>query len=188
MMPVKSVREHLHDHFSSNLISKHLNYHFSNSNEIKLEKIDPGLELRKFNSEDIDKCAKLFKEVFSSYPWYDNWASFNQVRSYLIELIENPLFEGFVAYQDSEIAAVCFGHRKSWWMGKEFFIDEFYVANEKQGNGIGTKLMDYVKASLIKEDYSRLVLLTNKDIPAEEFYLKNGFYTNLDRINMINEL
>lgn len=187
-MPIKAVKEHFHDHFSRNLISRHLNYHLSNSNEIRSEIANEGLELRKFSIEDIDKCTKLYKEVFSDYPWYDEWVSFNQVRKYLIELIENPVFDGFLAYEGTELAAVCLGHKRSWWMGKEFFIDEFYVANQKQGNGVGTKLMVYIKDSLIKEDYTRLVLLTNKKIPAEEFYFKNGFYTNQNRINMINEL
>lgn len=190
-MSIKSVREHFHDHLSSNLISKHLNYHFSNSNGINLietEISDQKLKFRKFNDKDIEKCAKLFKEVFSDYPWYDNWVSLKQVRIYLNELIENPSFEGFIALEGSKIAGVCFGHRRSWWMGKEFIIDEFFVANKMQGNGIGTKLMDYVKVRLIRGNYTRLVLLTNKEIPAEEFYIKNGFYTNQDRINMINEL
>jgi ribosomal protein S18 acetylase RimI-like enzyme len=186
-----SVKEHIHEHFSNNPISRHWNYHFSNSNEInevKSENEDQKLEIRKFSREDTDKCANLFKEVFSDYPWYDDWVSINQARKYLLELIENPAFEGFVAYEGSLIVAVCFGRKKSWWEGKEFFIDEFFVSNLKQGNGIGTKLIDYVKDSLNKEDYRRLVLLTNEGIPAEEFYIKNGFYTKQGRISMINEL
>ena len=186
-MPIKAVREHIHDHFLNSLISKHWN-HFSNSGEfIEYQNQDFGLEFRKFNGKDIDKCAKLFKEVFSDYPWYDEWVSIEQAKNYLRELIENPVFEGFVVYEGFEVVAVCLGRRKSWWIGKEFFIDEFFVSNEKQGNGVGTKLMNYVKYSLIKEDYARLILLTNKGIPAEEFYVKNGFYTNENRINMINE-
>ncbi len=187
-MPVKTVMEHIHDHFSDNIISKHLNYHFVNYNEIKLENEYQGLTFKKFNFKDIDKCAKLFKEVFSDYPWYDDWVSIEQARNYLIELIKNPVFNGFVAYEGSEIVAVCFGHTRSWWMGKEFFIDEFFVSNLKQGNGVGTKLMNYIKNSLIKEDYKRMVLLTNKEIPAEEFYIKNGFYTKENRISMVNEI
>jgi len=73
-------------------------------------------------------------------------------------------------------------------MGKEFFIDEFYVRNESQGNGIGTRMMDYIKKQLIEEEYTRLVLLTNKGIPAEEFYIKNGFYNDNDRTVMIKVL
>lgn len=187
-MPIKAVREHIHDHFSNSLISKHLN-HFSNSGEfIEYRNQDYRLEFGKFNIRDIDKCAKLFKEVFSNYPWYDDWVSIEQAKNYLTELIENPVFEGFVIYECSEVVAVCLGRKRSFWTGKEFFIDEFFVSNEKQGNGVGTKLMNYVKDSLIKEDYTRLVLLTNKEIPAEEFYVKNGFYANKNRISMINEL
>lgn len=186
-----SVKQHLCEHISSSHISRHLNHHFSNSKEFNATKSENNkqkLDLRKFSFEDMDKCAKLFKEVFSVYPWYDNWIYEDQAKEYLIELIENPAFEGFIAYNGHDIAAVCFGHKRSWWMGKEFFIDEFYVANEKQGNGIGTILLNYVKDNLIQEDYSRLILLTNKGIPAEEFYVKNGFYNDQNRINMINEL
>jgi GNAT superfamily N-acetyltransferase len=187
-MSIKSVSEHIHDHFSNSMISRHWNYHFSNCDEIELEIHDQGLKFGKFSLEDTDKCAKLFKEVFSDYPWYDDWVSISQARKYLLVLVENPAFEGFIAFEGFKIAAVCFGRKKSWWEGKEFFIDEFFVSNLKQGNGIGTKLIDYVKDSLNKEDYRRLVLLTNKGIPAEEFYVKNGFYTNQNRISMINEL
>lgn len=190
-MTIKSVREHIHDHFSASLISKHLNYHFSNSGQIAaigFENMSNRVKFRKFSSLDIDKCAILFKDVFSDYPWFDDWVSVSQAREYLIELINNPSFEGFIAFEDSEIVAVCFGHKRSWWMGKEFFIDEFFVSSKKQGNGIGTKLMDYVKNSLEKDDYKRLVLLTNKEIPAEEFYIRNGFYTKQNRISMVNEL
>jgi GNAT superfamily N-acetyltransferase len=186
-----SVKEHIYEHFSNSPISRHWNHHFHNSNgfnRIKSENEDQKLEIRKFSFEDMDNCAKLFKNVFSAYPWYDNWVSDDQARKYLIELIENPVFEGFVVYEGSNIVAVCFGHKRSWWIGKEFFIDEFYVSNLKQGNGLGTQLLDYVKKTLIQEDYSRLVLLTNKEIPAEDFYIKNGFHTNQSRISMISEL
>lgn len=190
-MSIKAVKEHFFEHFSNIPFSKYRNYHFSNSNElntIKFENQDQYLLFRKFNIEYVDKCAELYKEVFSDYPWYDSWDSINQVREYLIELIENPTFEGFLATEGKNIVAVCFGHKRSWWIGKEFFIDEFFVNGKKQGNGIGTELMDYIKASLIKEGYKRLILLTNKGIPAEDFYFKNGFCINQERIIMINEL
>lgn len=185
-----SMKAVVREHFSHNVISKHWKSHIDyihGINNVKSIDENENLLIRKFTIEDVDKCVELFKDVFSDYPWYDNWVSVGQAKIYLMELIGNPVFEGFVAYEGSNIAAVCFGHKRSWWMGKEFFIDEFYVANEKQGNGIGTKLMNYVKASLIKKNYTRLVLLTNKGIPAEEFYAKNGFYTSKNRIGMISE-
>lgn len=73
-------------------------------------------------------------------------------------------------------------------MGKEFFVDEFFVENVRQGNGIGTKMMDFVTNSLAANGYNRLILLTNKEIPAESFYLKNGFYNNYQRTVMVKKL
>ena len=186
-----SVKEHFSEHFSGSPISRHLKNHFNyvyglNSFESPVYN-DENLLMRKFTIEDTDKCAELYMEVFSAYPWYDKWASFEQTRTYLMELIENPVFEGFIAYNGLEIVAVCFGRKRSWWSGNEFFIDEFYVRNGSQGNGIGTQMLNYVKKSLLEQDYNRLVLLTNKGIPAEEFYIKNGFYNNLNRTVMVNE-
>lgn len=180
-----AVKEHFLEH------SRHIKNHFyyiHGLNSAESVNKDGIIVMRKFTSEDIDKCSELFKEVFSAYPWYDDWVSFDQARNYLMELIENPVFEGFVAYEGSNVVAACFGHKRSFWTGKEFFIDEFYVRNESQGNGIGTKMLNYVKENIIEEDYMRLTLLTNKGIPAEEFYIKNGFYNNQNRTVMVNEL
>lgn len=185
-----AVKEHVSEHFSGSPISRHLKNHFDylhGFNDIKLAYEDKNISMKKFTVKDTDKCSELFKEVFSAYPWYDSWVSFEQTKNYLMELIENPVFEGFVAYEGSNIVAVCFGHRRSWWTGREFFIDEFYVRNESQGNGIGTKMLNYVKENLIKENYVRLLLLTNKGIPAEEFYIKNGFYNNQNRTVMVKK-
>ncbi|MBI5680420.1 MAG: GNAT family N-acetyltransferase [Methanobacterium sp.] len=186
-----SLKSSVKAHFTYSSFSPHLNKfhsHILGINDLNLHNDTNELKIRKFTLRDTDKCAELFKNVFSAYPWYDEWTSLDQSRKYLMELIKNPVFEGFVACEGQEIAAVCFGHRRSWWMGKEFFIDEFYVQNEVQGNGIGTQLLDYVKNNLKTENYTRLVLLTNKGIPAEEFYIKNGFNNNQKRIVMVKEI
>ncbi len=186
-----SIKAVVKEHFSQTPISRHWERHFSNIKEIELTetgKISETILIKEFTLEDIENCAELYLKVFSADPWYDDWLSLDQVRYYLRELIENPVFEGFVAYENTRVVAVCLGHRRSWWMGKELFIDEFYVENERQGNGIGSKLLNYVNEYLKKEDYGRLVLLTNKGIPAQEFYMKNGFYNNEQRTVMFKEL
>jgi aminoglycoside 6'-N-acetyltransferase I len=63
--------------------------------------------------------------------WYEGCLSIEQVRKYVKELIANPVFEGFVAYKSSDIIiAVFLGHKRSWWNGREFFIDELFVAKK----------------------------------------------------------
>jgi aminoglycoside 6'-N-acetyltransferase I len=186
-----SIKTAVKEHFQQSPIADHWAYFFSNESVNEITRpifADNGLKIRKFNSSDLDNCAELFKKVFSSDPWYDDWRSLEQARDYLGELIKNPAFEGFVACEDSEIVGVCLGHSRSWWSGQEFFVDEFFVENDVQGNGIGTKLLGLVSDYLIGENYIRLILLTNKEIPAENFYLKNGFYNNQKRTVMVKEL
>lgn len=189
---IMSIKAVVKEHFSHSPISRHLNKHFLNAQEITIKNTnweDINLELRRFSSDDVFQCVELFMRVFSSDPWFDNWLSFDYVNDYLNELILNPVFMGFVAREDSgEIAAVCFGHKKSWWMGKEFIIDEFYVKNDRQGKGIGSLLMDYMVDILSENDYKRLILTTNRNIPAQWFYIKNGFVNNENRVVMIKEI
>ncbi|HMK53245.1 MAG TPA: GNAT family N-acetyltransferase [Methanobacteriaceae archaeon] len=185
-----SIKTAVKEHFEHSL-AEHWAYFFPDGGVDEVTKsiyTDNRIDIRRFTLEDLDECVDLFKKVFSADPWYDKWISKDQTRNYLNELIENPVFEGFVACEDSDIVAVCFGHRRSWWMGKSFFVDEFFVENKRQGNGIGTKLLDCVVNSLAEEKYTCLTLLTNKNIPAETFYLKNGFYNNLQRTVMVKKL
>jgi aminoglycoside 6'-N-acetyltransferase I len=196
-MSIKSsVKEHftsnpLKDHFEGSSLKSHWDYFFQDEsgNEISQEfKFHNELNFRKFTRQDLDECALLFKKVFSADPWYDEWGSWEQSRKYLKELVENPVFEGFVMGENSKIVAVCLGHQRSWWRGKEFFVDELFVENERQGNGIGGETVNLLFKVLREAGYTRVILLTNKGIPAETFYLKNGFYNNENRTVMVKEL
>ncbi|EKF86746.1 GNAT family N-acetyltransferase [Methanobacterium formicicum] len=198
-----SIREHftnnhlnLINHFENASFKNHWDYFFQDNPELYSNqnyfedgsKLKGDLVFRRFNWKDLDECAALFKKVFSADPWFDEWVSLDQSRKYLKELIQNPVFEGFLMCEGSKIVAVCLGHRRSWWMGKEFFVDEFFVENGRQGNGIGTKTVDYLVEILREDGYTRLTLLTNKNIPAETFYLKNGFYNNEKRTVMVKTI
>lgn len=143
-----------------------------------------GMEFKKFSLQDLDNSAKLYKEVFSEHPWNDEWIRLSQVKEYLEELIKNPVFRGYVVYQNSELVAACLGHSRSWWSGNEFFIDEFFVSSSYQGQGIGSLLMDYVENHPELRDVDSFQLLTNSDVPAKDFYRKNGFKIKNNRITM----
>ena len=188
-MKVKSMFK---EHITNSPISEHFKNHSvifrsKNPSDINISHYET-IEMRKFMIKDMDAIVELYKDVFSAEPWNDVWKSRDQVRYYLNELIENPVFEGFVAYENSLLVAVCFGHKRSWWTGKEFFIDELFVANGIQGNGIGTRLLHYVERNLFILDCMRLTLLTNRDIAAKDFYLKKGFTTIHNRIVMTKDI
>jgi GNAT superfamily N-acetyltransferase len=183
-----SLKTVIKDHFQNNLIIKHGDVLTKSKNSyVEFYRKKKIIIVREFIWSDLEECSQLFKQVFNAEPWYDKWTSLNQVKSYIYELTENPAFQGFVVFEGPQMVAVCLGHRRSWWKGKEFFVDEFFVKNNIQGNGIGTRTLDVIKKILIKEGYARINLLTNKDIPAEKFYLKNGFKKNINRTFLVKE-
>ena len=59
-----------------------------------------------------------------------------------------------------------------------------FVDTKAQGKGAGSKLIGYVKNVLYRQGIENFLLMTGKDLPAEKFYLKNGFYRNESKIVM----
>ena len=131
--------------------------------------------VRKMVLEDLDACTELFIRVFSNEPWHDEWKSFYHARTYLEDFTKMPRFIGFVAEKDEQVVAMAMGHVRKWWQGDEYFIYELCVDTSNQRTGVGTKLMREIKDMLRKEDVGFITLLTERDIPAEAFFKKNGF-------------
>lgn len=182
-----SVKSLVKEHFTNSPISEHFKKHakvYRVKNRLNTLNYYETLKIRNFTFTDMDSCVDLYKDVFSADPWKDGWISKDQVRYYLDELISNPFFEGFVVLDNSKIIGVCLGHKRSWWAGREFFIDELFVSNEMQGKGIGTNLLDYMECNPVLGDCKRLKLLTNRNMPAKKFYLKKGFNIEENRIMM----
>jgi aminoglycoside 6'-N-acetyltransferase I len=145
---------------------------------------DPMIEFRQFKVSDTKECVDLFIRVFNANPWNDRW-NMDSATEYLWEFIISPSFIGFIAVIIEKIVGVCFGHKRSYWQGKEFEIDEMYVDAEMQGKGIGTRLFEFMTENLKEQGIRNYVLMTGKDLPAESFYRKNGFYRN-DYIVLLN--
>lgn len=187
-----SVKTLLIEHLNHTTISEHIKKHgtiFSKNNQAVYDlEFFEEIEIGTFTSEDLNDCVELYLEVFSSDPWYDGWKSDEQVRKYLIELMKNPVFKGYTVYSNDKLLAACLGHKRSWWSGKEYFIDELFVSNEMQGKGLGSYLMDYIGDMVNMENCTKLILLTNRNFPAEKFYLKNGFDVRPERLVMIKEI
>ncbi len=80
------------------------------------------------------------------------------------------------------------GVRKRWWSGDEFFINEMCVETADQRSGVGTKILEHLGYKLKSEGIERITLLTSREIPAEVFYMKNGFRTMDSLIFMIKKI
>ncbi|MEK4300492.1 GNAT family N-acetyltransferase [Oceanobacillus sp. FSL W8-0428] len=123
---------------------------------------------------DLLTCSKLFLNVFNEEPWNDKW-TLEKAQQYLSDFYQTPGFLGVSAVENNEIVGFIFGVRRVWWSGDEFFINEMCVNTNQQNKGIGKALMDYLKEIIGSNEVATISLLTDRGIPAEEFYKRNGF-------------
>lgn len=133
------------------------------------------MEIQILKKEDLQKCAVLFYDVYSKSPWNEQWNSIEQIKKYLKELIKNPLFEGYIVWENEILLAVCMGHTKTWIEGTELIIDEFFVDSSQQRKKIGSYFMNYIKEEAKKKNYYCIGLSTMRSFPAQSFYEKHGF-------------
>ena len=55
------------------------------------------------------------------------------------------------------------------------YLKQFVIAKDKQGRGIGTKLIEYLKRYMLSNSCTNIYLYTSKsNIIAQNFYKKNG--------------
>jgi aminoglycoside 6'-N-acetyltransferase I len=97
-------------------------------------------------------------------------------------------FVGFVLYDEGEVVGVILGHNKTWWTGKQFMIDEFFISPERQRMGYGKKLLDFCDQYANENQVELLILMTNKYMPAYKFYNKSGYITTEQYVFMFKQL
>jgi len=131
------------------------------------------LEFRLFEENDLVKCVETFINVFNNEPWNDEW-TFTKAQKYLLDFYHTPGFLGTLAIENNEVVGFIFGVHRTWWSGNEFYIHEMCVHSQQQNKGIGKSLLNYLIHSL-GDEINNITLLTDRGIPAELFYKKNGF-------------
>ena len=132
------------------------------------------MNIRPINKDDIAACAAMFVRSYNRAHWNYNWDHENAV-NYLQEYLDSPHFAGFVVTEGTETAAALFGHQKTWWTGQQFFVDELFVSPSYQGKGYGKKLLACAEDFATRHDLNVVFLMTNKFMPAYDFYIKESF-------------
>ena len=130
--------------------------------------------IKPFSCEDLELCARLLVETYNGPPWNDSWTQETAVR-FLEEFTEFKRFFGFTLWEDGALIGAAFCREKAWWTHDEIYVEEFYIAPQYQGRGHGTLLLKAIEDYIRERGLAGFTLLTNRQMPALEFYLKNGF-------------
>ena len=133
------------------------------------------VECRKIGTEEIPASRELFAGVFTGEPWNDDWSDGEQLDLYLEDLVgqQNSLTYGL--YEDGRMVGLSMGRMKHWYTGTEYYIDELCIRTDRQGTGLGTLFLQEIEHAIREAGMVQIFLQTSADVPAYQFYRKNGF-------------
>lgn len=132
------------------------------------------MEFKRMEETDLATCTATFIKVFNAEPWNDNWNE-ESAFQYLSDYYNNPNFLGVIAIENGEQLGFIMGVQRKWYSGDEYFIHEMCVDQTLQNKGIGKAMLNYLEIQLKARSVESMTLLTNRNIPAEQFYKNNGF-------------
>ncbi len=145
------------------------------------------VRLEKLTARDMDAVRALFLSVFTAPPWNDDWSDEEQLDHYLRDLTEvrTPLVLGL--YEGDELAGVSIGHIRHWCRGTEYFIEEFCVSPHRQGKGLGGTFLSLIEEYLKERGLHQIFLMTERHVPAYDFYRKHGFEELKEHVSFFKE-
>ena len=132
-------------------------------------------QLRELTLQDRKEITALFSDVFTNAPWYDDWSDQAQLDAYIADLTGQAYSLTLGWFEGGRLAGLSMGHVKHWHSGTEYIIEEFCVARERQGKGLGTAFMRAIERYLTARGIRRIFLQTDSHVPAYTFYLHRGF-------------
>ena len=135
----------------------------------------PEILVRPITQEDIPACVELYTRTFTAPPWCDDIPSPAPVIRYFENFLQLDSFLGYIAFWNGQLAALSVGMKKPWIGGVEYYIDEFCVAPDMQRRGIGSNFLAAIEKDLANRSMHGMLLNTEEDYPAFDFYMKNGF-------------
>ena len=145
-------------------------------------KMREKLKIIKIEKNIVDECVDLFIHTFSQEPWNDVYESRNQIVTFFGNFIKNNYFIGYAGVIDDKVIALSIGMKKPWVEGMEYYIDQFCIKTELQGQGIGSKFIDLIECDIKYQGMNAMILNTERQCPAKTFYEKNGFQVIEDLI------
>jgi diamine N-acetyltransferase len=127
-----------------------------------------------------DSDADLLLAFMQAYYAFDGHGfDREKARSALITLLRDAAFGRAWLILDGEAAVgyivLCFGYSLEW-LGRDAFVDEFYLREEYRGRGWGRKTMEFVEEEARKAGIRTLHLeVVRKSSSALDLYRRVGF-------------
>ena len=133
------------------------------------------MELKRLSIDDKEEIKALFKGVFMGEPWNDDWSDSEQLDLYIEDLCGQGYSLTYGLYDGDEMIGLSMGYIKHWYTGTEYIIDELCIKTDRHGSGAGTFFLEQIEKTIKELGLKQIFLLTDRDMPAYNFYKKNGY-------------
>ena len=133
------------------------------------------LEVKRLSIKDKEIITDVFVSVFTKVPWNDDWSDKAQLDMYINDLVGQGYSLTYGLFDDNELIGISLGYVKHWYSGTEYIINEFCVKTDRQGAGAGSFFIVEIEKAIKELGIKQIFLLTDSNVPAYNFYKKNGF-------------
>ncbi len=135
-----------------------------------------SLIFRKMTPADFPACANELIAAFREEPWNEIW-TYEQAFDRIDEIMSARVSRGYVCMNDEKCVSMLCGRIMTYQAQKLFYIDEFSVHPAYQRQGIGSRMLAFLREELQIEPQpiSHISLITERGFPSVSFYEKNGF-------------
>lgn len=132
--------------------------------------------LKKLGPDEKEDIKEVFAGVFTKEPWNDDWSDRKQLDMYIMDLIGQGYSLTYGLYDEAnELIGISMGYIKHWYSGTEYIINELCIKTDRQGAGAGSFFLAEIEKAIKALGLKQIFLLTDSNVPAYEFYRKNGF-------------
>jgi len=145
-------------------------------------------ELIMYRETDLEECAKIYEQAFTTPPLCYAFLTKEKTERYLRDLVRTPGFIGYTYWIDDEMVAFCFGTLDNYFQGTMFEVSELAVKPHLQRSGIGSEIMKLLETKLAGYGVSAVSLHTSRELPAFNFYQKNGYEELTENATLIKWL
>lgn len=133
------------------------------------------MHLKELTIENLNEIRELFRSVFTAPPWNDDWSDEEQLDNYLKDLmcVRTPLILALI--KEDEMIGIAIGNIRHWHSGTEYFIEELCIRTDMQKQGHGRKFLQLIEDYLKEHGLHQIFLMTERHVPAYQFYKDLGF-------------
>ncbi|MBI9097685.1 MAG: GNAT family N-acetyltransferase [Spirochaetaceae bacterium] len=135
-----------------------------------------SVKITTYRKEHVNLFITLYRQIFNSPPWNEEWDEFG-VEKMILKSASRKRFLGYTASIGNKAIGFLIAYPLSPFFpfNRIYYLSELFIHQNIQGRGIGEKLCLNFFTALSIQNSSGVILLTQKNSPAEKFYMKIGF-------------